>query len=61
MKYLDGFKMLPLQMKYAMNLEQHTSADYDPKSELLQNCILHVRLSKNRFDKRFSIQGKLIF
>jgi hypothetical protein len=37
MKFLDGFKMLPLQMKYAMNLEQHTSADYDTKATLLSD------------------------
>jgi len=44
MIFLDGFKMLPLQTKYSMNSEQHTSADYDTKSALLQNCIYHVKV-----------------
>jgi hypothetical protein len=36
MKFLDGFKMLPLQMKYVMNLEQHTFADDDTYYALLR-------------------------
>ena len=31
-------------MKYAMNLEKHTSADYDTKATLLQNYIYHVKV-----------------
>ena len=42
MKFLDVFKLLPLLMKSAMNLEQHTSADYDTIATLLQNCRIHL-------------------